>query len=216
MDDDQPLMADEAHLVERIEGLEAKVRVLERRLDELGHRERQSVDAGPSVVVWRSLSQADETVELVKLAQWVDWLQERYAASGDWLRPCWWRHGLVVEELAALRTAWRGVYECDQATAMTAALSWHESAERCRERIRRVIGSGPGCTALTHRPDQPVTSDSHWIQERAALGELRDLPDQLATSVGDEAFHGGDGEVTFHARLLQPASGDPSNKVLDT
>lgn len=184
MDDDQPIPADQAHLVERVEGLEALVRVLERRLNELGHRERQSIETGPSVVVWRTLSRADETVELARLAQWVDWLQERYAAAGDWLRPCWWRHGLVVEELAALRTAWLGVYECDQETAVTAALSWHESAERCRERIRRVIGSGPGCTALTHRPDQPVTSDPRWIQERAALGETHDPHDQLAPSCG--------------------------------
>lgn len=169
MDGDQALPADQAHLVERVDGLEALVRVLQRRLDELRNGERQSVDAGSRVVVWRSLSQAEESVELVRLAEWVDWLQERYAAAGDWLRPCWWRHGLVVEELAALRTAWLGVYDCDQDTGDTAALSWHESAERCRERIRRVIGSGPGCTAITHKPDQSVITDPRWIQERRTL-----------------------------------------------
>ena len=104
------------------------------------------------MVVWQDLSPANKTKELEKLAKWVDWLQERYAAAGDWLQPCWWRHGFVVEELAALRTAWLGVYEADEANPSTAALDWHEAAEKCRDRIRRAIGTGPGCTAVATSP----------------------------------------------------------------
>lgn len=40
------------------------------------------------------------------LADWVDAFITRYEFVG-WLRPCWPRHGGVVEELAALRLAWR-------------------------------------------------------------------------------------------------------------
>ncbi len=47
--------------------------------------------------------------ELEPLAKWVDELQRQYAATGDWLVPCWWQHGFAVNELIALRTAWLGV-----------------------------------------------------------------------------------------------------------
>ena len=102
------------------------------------------------------------------LATWVDRIQERYASTGDWLRPYWWRHGFVVEELAALRTSWLGVYSAEEPPASTAALKWHEQAEKCRDRIRRTISTGPGCTAVGHKPDQSVTDDPRWADERAA------------------------------------------------
>ena len=58
----------------------------------------------------RRLVPTGEAIDLEDLAKWVDRMQDRYAATGDWLRPCWWRHGFVVEELAALRSSWLGVY----------------------------------------------------------------------------------------------------------
>jgi len=92
-------------------------------------------------------------------------------------RPCWWRHGFVVHELAALRAAWLSVYRSDEPAKPTAVLKWHESAEKCRERIRLSIGNGPGCTAVTHEPDQPVTIDPRLSAEPEALrSEALDLP----------------------------------------
>jgi hypothetical protein len=45
------------------------------------------------------------------------------------------------------------------------------------ERIRLSIGNGPGCTAVTHMPDEPVTDDPRWSEEREALrSEALDLP----------------------------------------
>ena len=108
-----------------------------------------------------------DPVEIADLSEWVDNLVARYASSGDWLRPCWWRHGFVVEELAALRAAWLAVFDTEQATDPTAGVRWHEEAERCRERIRRTISAGPGCSAISHRADQPVTDDPRWVEERA-------------------------------------------------
>jgi hypothetical protein len=175
VDDDQPPPSDRDHLADRIDGLDARVSSLERRFDELSGDRRSPNDAGPPVVVWQNLSPANETEELEKLAEWADWLQKRYATAGDWLQPCWWRHGFVVEELAALRTAWLGVYESDEATPSTAALDWHEAAEKCRERIRRAIGTGPGCTAVNHKPDESVTEDPGWAEERVAMcGKMLD------------------------------------------
>ena len=117
----------------------------------------------------RTLPTEGEPVDLGVLADWVESLQVRYAAAGDWLRPCWWRHGFVVEELAALRSAWLAVYNASEPVDPTAGVRWHEEAEKCRERIRRTIGAGPGCSAVSHKPDEPIADDSHWSEELAVL-----------------------------------------------
>jgi hypothetical protein len=134
-------------------------------------------------------------VELQELAGWVEWLQVRYASAGDWLRPCWWRHGFVVEELSALRIAWLGVYEPAENTEATAALDWHEAAEKCRERVRQVISTGPGCTAVAHKADQPVVDDPRWIDERDVMGradpEMNVHPAE-EVGAGVESVHDGE------------------------
>lgn len=113
-----------------------------------------------------------DPVEMADLCEWVDSLVTRYASAGDWIRPCWWRHGYVVEELAALRVAWLALFDAEQPSDPTASVRWHESAERCRERIRRAISTGPGCTAVSHRPDQPITEDPRWVEERSQRSRL--------------------------------------------
>jgi hypothetical protein len=103
---------------------------------------------------------------LESLAKWVDELQGQYAAAGDWLVPCWWRHGFAVNELTALHAPWLGVEAREESSA---ALDWHEAAEKCRERVRQSIGDGPGCTAVEHYPERAVTDDPQWIKERKVL-----------------------------------------------
>lgn len=154
----------------RMDEVEAQVRRLQSRVDALSGKKAAADDSGRHAVVWRNLPIADQAVELQELAGWVEWLQVRYASAGDWLRPCWWRHGFVVEELSALRTAWLGVYEPAENAEAMAALDWHEAAEKCRERVRQVISTGPGCTAVAHKDDQPVADDPRWIEERVAMG----------------------------------------------
>ena len=125
-----------------------------------------------STMARRNLPTERDPVEMADLCEWVDSLVARYASTGDWLRPCWWRHGFVVEELAALRVAWLAVFDTEQPSDPAAGVRWHEEAERCRERIRRTISAGPGCTAVSHRPDQPVTDDPRWAEERAERHKL--------------------------------------------
>ena len=125
-----------------------------------------------STMARRTSPNERDPVDLADLCEWVDGLVARYASTGDWLRPCWWRHGFVVEELAALRVAWLAVFDAEQPSDPTAGVRWHGEAERCRERIRRTISAGPGCTAVSHRPDQPVTDDPRWAEERAERYEL--------------------------------------------
>ncbi len=150
-------------LIIRVESLHADVARL---------KSDQSASAAATTqipAVRRTLPTEGEPVDLGVLAKWVESLQVRYAASSDWLRPCWWRHGFVVEELAALRVAWLAVYEASEAVDATAGVRWHDEAEKCRERIRHTISVGPGCTAVSHKPDEPVTSDTRWSEEAAVL-----------------------------------------------
>jgi len=152
-----------AELVTEVEALRADVNTLK-------SQQSAAATAGKHVPAKRrTLPTEGEPVDLAVLGKWVESLQVRYAAAGDWLRPCWWRHGFVVEELAALRVAWLAVYDASEPVDATAGVTWHEEAEECRERIRRTIGVGPGCSAVSHKPDEPVTEDSRWVEELAAL-----------------------------------------------
>ena len=158
-------------LLDRIEALEAMVLRLEHRVGELSGIRPMSVGTTPTEDKEPKLPGPRTPEELEELAQWVDRLQERYATNGDWLRPCWWRHGLVVEELAALLTAWLGAYDDEGTVASSATLDWHEAAERCRERVRQAVNTGPGCSYVSHHPDESITEDRRWIEEsRETIG----------------------------------------------
>ena len=170
MDDTELIRSELVRLTDRVVETEALVRRLKQRVDELSGDRQPAEDASSPVCIQTASVPAGEGIDIESLATWVDWMQDRYAGTGDWLTPCWWRHGFVVEELSALRTSWLGVYSADERPAHTAALTWHEQAEKCRDRIRRTISTGPGCTAVSHKPDQSVTDDPRWAEERAALG----------------------------------------------
>ena len=149
-----------------VEDLVARVEALHGDVVGLKSDRSASATTGRQVpTMRRKLPTEGRPVDLAVLAEWVESLMVRYAAAGDWLRPCWWRHGFVVEELAALRVAWLAVYDTSEAVDPTAGVRWHEEAERCRDRIRRTIGVGPGCSAVSHKPDDPVTEDTGWVEE---------------------------------------------------
>ena len=143
------------HLTARLDELELIVLALGNRVVEMG-----ALAASPERGKDLNLRQPLPEAEMEELTTWVDWLVDRYASAGDWLRPCWRYHGFVVEELRALRSARLAAYDGSDPTS--APLIWHEAAERCRERIRRAISTGPGCTAVSHHDDQPMTDDGRW------------------------------------------------------
>ena len=157
-------------LPELVEDLLTRVENLQAEIDELKSQHSASATAVRQIPARkRTLPTDADPVELAALANWVEGLQVRYAAAGDWIRPCWWRHGFVVEELAALRVAWLAIYDASEPVDATAGIRWHDDAERCRERIRRTISIGPGCSAVSHKPDEPVTGDTRWSEEMAVL-----------------------------------------------
>jgi hypothetical protein len=165
-----------------VEDLVGRVADLQSEVVDLKSGRSASVTAAKQVPVTRRTLPTDgEPVDLVVLAKWVNSLQVRYATEADWLKPCWWRHGFVVEELAALREAWLAVYDASEPIDRATGLKWHEDAEKCRERIRKTISIGSGCSAVSHMPDDPVIDDPRWTGELAALKRQR--PGECASSV---------------------------------
>ncbi len=64
----------------------------------------------PEIIRWRDLDAPTATAELSRLADWVDWLTNRYNLDHKLIPPCWSQHGALVEELSALRTLWEASY----------------------------------------------------------------------------------------------------------
>ena len=60
--------------------------------------------------VWRHLDQAAAAELWAELADWVQWLRERYNL-GSAIPQCWYRHPAAVEELTALMSAHTAAYQ---------------------------------------------------------------------------------------------------------
>ena len=122
-------------------------------------------------------------IDLEHLATWVDWMRNATrlpvigygraggaTASSSRNSPLSAHHGWVcMQPMSPLRRR--------------PALKWHDEAEKCRERIRRAISTGPGCTAVNHKPEQSVTDDPRWTEERALFDEAPDSPGPLGTVI---------------------------------
>jgi uncharacterized protein DUF4913 len=86
------------------------------------------------------------------LYDWVTWLLDRYTVR-EVPRACWWRHGLIVEELTALWLAWQGAFGED--TTAIAPTFWHEHLDRARDRMRLRLQQQGNCAAGGHQPFGP-------------------------------------------------------------
>lgn len=104
----------------------------------------------PFPVRWPTLSGEEPRVQLGKLAEWTDWLVERYSLDHRIVPPCWREHGAVVEELSALRTGWIASY-CETAN-LQSPLGWHAEFAAARDRLTDWIAR-TGCRPGEHRPD---------------------------------------------------------------
>lgn len=69
-----------------------------------------SGDVTWSRFVWRHLDQAAAADLWAELADWVQWLRERYNL-GSVIPKCWYRHPVAVEELTALMSAHTAAYQ---------------------------------------------------------------------------------------------------------
>jgi hypothetical protein len=132
-------------------------------LDELQAR-RPTSDA--HVVNWAALDSDAARRTWHQLYQWATWLLDRYAIR-EIPRACWWRHGLIVEEVTALWTAWQGCYGED--STPNAPIFWHEHLDRARERIRLRLQQQGNCTAAGHQPIALQPHPSHVFTDFTAF-----------------------------------------------
>lgn len=59
---------------------------------------------------WRYLDPYEKVALFTELREWVDWMSDRYDVR-KFIRPCWFKHPPVVEELTGLYVAWRGTFK---------------------------------------------------------------------------------------------------------
>lgn len=163
----EPNPHDQNPTLPRVEDLDSAVRGQSQIISARAPSRGDSSDR-PSAAGQR-FSPLVEREELGALADWVDFYQEYYDLDRMWLHSCWWRHPMVVQELAALRGAWMTVYLSEEPVHGAAALQWHEAAVRCRSRIREAMSNGSGCGYNYHRPQWPMSDSAFWVEEGQAL-----------------------------------------------
>lgn len=79
----------------------------------------------PGPFAWPHLDETAANELWTELIEWVAWLRERYALRE--VRPCWFHHGSMVEELTAAMSAWKATYARTKDTHYsTGPAYWHQ------------------------------------------------------------------------------------------
>jgi hypothetical protein len=74
--------------------------------NEANKTDQRPVDMYPVLpLCWANLDDTDLADAIEELDDWVSWLIDRYALDCRTIPPCWDKHGALIEELSALRTA---------------------------------------------------------------------------------------------------------------
>jgi hypothetical protein len=110
---------------------------------------RIHVDVFPALpVCWAALTDTETEEEHQALADWIAWLIDRYTLDHRTVPRCWNRHGALIEELSALRTAWLAAYAITGRPE--APLEWHAHFAFSRHRLADVVAR-TGCRPGEHR-----------------------------------------------------------------
>ena len=104
----------------------------------------------PLPLCWAALTDQERDEQLQALDDWAHWLIRRYALDHRTVPPCWTRHGALLEELSALRTAWLTAYAVT--STGDAPLEWHAHFAATRQRLTDWV-SRTGCRSGQHRPE---------------------------------------------------------------
>jgi hypothetical protein len=113
--------------------------------------------------VWDSLTSTEASAAWGTLAEWVDWIVDRYGLD-DTIPNCWYRHARLIDELDALRAAWVGAYLGTAAGPNDAAF-WQELLTRTA--IRLHDHDRYGCVGGTHQDDPLSARDPTAAEHRA-------------------------------------------------
>jgi hypothetical protein len=97
-----------------------------------GERLRKSV-MGPEVICWPALPPDKEQAVTAEMVEWVTWLTRRYDLDRRTIPECWGKHGALVEELSALRSAWQLAFS--RTAPKDAPLTWHSGFAQARARL---------------------------------------------------------------------------------
>jgi outer membrane murein-binding lipoprotein Lpp len=138
---------------------------------------------------WFELAPEDAAKALTILDPWVRTILTRHGKPVlELLRPCWWQHPLVVEELLVLAALWRKTYRGRRAD-WDAAVDWHHKwlpgfLDRVRD--RREFGDcesehavRPPTISVSWEPLTPSTATGHardWAATRADWPPPRSAP----------------------------------------
>lgn len=104
----------------------------------------------PIPVCWTALGPEELANQFDALDAWVRWLTRRYALDHRTVPPCWAKHGALLEELSALRTAWLTAYAVT--STGDAPLDWHAHFAAARQRLVDWV-SRTGCRGGEHRAE---------------------------------------------------------------
>ena len=163
MDDEQPT-SESGPLADWFEWIEPVVVPQGHERDKPATAESDPDDATAGLTPRAWPPRDEQMAELVVLAPWVNRLQKEYAAAGDWLVPCWWRHRFAINELAALRIAWMGSPTSKKASASSPGTSPPRSA-----------GNGSVMPSVTGRgvrlPSTILTGRSHEMRAGRTRGK---------------------------------------------
>jgi hypothetical protein len=125
---------------------------------------------GIHVINWRTLDDTDAPSVWTDLRDWVTWFTHRYNLPARKIPPCWYKHGALVEELSALRTAWLVSY--DSLDAGYGPIGWHERLAVALPRLATWYNGEchNGHTELPQAVDDATPTEwAPWIDESHAL-----------------------------------------------
>lgn len=163
--------------------LHEEVLLLRNQMDDLirSLAEREAFHFRP--VEWGSLDRDQAREQWDRIAEFADWLVERYGIA-ETLPACWYRHPPLLEELSALHAAWLGAY-VDPNAAADAGIAWHDSLGRVLQRVHE--WDRTGCAGGTHRDDVPLPSTARQREER--LRFIADDVDARHEPPSDDTAH---------------------------
>lgn len=130
---------------------------------DLQSREDAVALTSAGIINWRELRDEESRAAWADLREWVEWFTSRYQISATVIPDCWWRHGVLVEELSALRTAHCALFSPDD-TGL-GPIGWHERLPPARERLK-VASSSLGCSTGGHS-DKKLRDWTHSTDETA-------------------------------------------------
>jgi len=150
--------------------LAAALNKLTARVDGLSPQAAKDV-AKPAA--WAQTATATDWAEL---AGWVDWLAGAYDLQPSRaVLPCWPAHPGAVEELAALRTAWREASTAARAKELNHELAdWHDRVHRCLPRLREAFQQR-SCQDKHTRP-RPGRPTEVYLLDTARAGAAPPTP----------------------------------------